>query len=102
MYRFEVKNIDCAMCAARIEQGLKAVDGVEDAVLDFAAMTLHVKARDPEQIPQAVHQIEPGVELVPKADGDRSGLAAEDTRRARRELVILIVSAALFVLQFFR
>jgi len=101
MYRFEVKNIDCAMCAARIEQGLKAVDGVEDAVLDFAAMTLHVKARDPEQIPRAVHQIEPGVELVPKVIDERSGAAAEDTRRARRELVILIVSVTLFVLHFF-
>ena len=43
---FNVKNIDCPSCAAKIENGLKAVDGVNDAVLDFASLTLHVKARD--------------------------------------------------------
>jgi Cd2+/Zn2+-exporting ATPase len=44
--RFGVKNIDCASCAAKIERGLKAVEGVDDAVLDFANLTLHVKAKD--------------------------------------------------------
>ncbi len=29
--RFHVKNLDCASCAAKIEYGLKAVDGVNDA-----------------------------------------------------------------------
>ncbi len=43
---FNVKNIDCASCAAKIENGLKAVNGVNDAVLDFASLTLHVKAKD--------------------------------------------------------
>jgi len=37
---FSVKNIDCPSCAAKIENGLKAVAGVNDAVFDFANLTL--------------------------------------------------------------
>ena len=48
--KFNVKNLDCASCAAKIEKGLKAVDGVDEAVLDFANLTLHVKARDIKRI----------------------------------------------------
>ncbi len=40
--KFSVKNLDCASCAAKIENGLKAVAGIDDAVLDFANLTLHV------------------------------------------------------------
>ena len=54
--RFSVKNIDCASCAAKIENGLKAVDGVNDAVLDFANLTLHVKAKDITRILEEVHK----------------------------------------------
>jgi len=65
---FHVKNIDCASCAAKIENGLKAVDGINDAVLDFASLTLHVKATDNIRILEAVRKIEPEVELVPKSE----------------------------------
>ena len=89
------------MCAARIEQGLKAVDGVEDAVLDFAAMTLHVKARGLERIPDAVRDIEPGVEVVPKADGVPIQALQEDARLDKRELAVLALSLIFFGAQFF-
>ena len=63
---FNVKNIDCPSCAAKIENGLKAVDGVNDAVLDFASLTLHVKARDITRIIEEVRKIEHEVEKTEK------------------------------------
>ena len=65
---FNVNNIDCASCAAKIENGLKAVDGISDAVLDFASLTLHVKGTDITRILEEVRKIEPEVELVPKSE----------------------------------
>jgi len=102
---FNVKNIDCASCAAKIENGLKAVDGVNDAVLDFASLTLHVKARDMTRIIEAVRKIEPGVELVPKSeqttprgDHEQPGVSV---LIPKKELALLIGAAALFCLQLF-
>ena len=99
--RFNVKNLDCASCAAKIEIGLKAVDGVDDAVLDFASLTLHVKATDITRIVEEVRKIEPEVELVPKSEKSVAleSDEASERNRFKIELAILIVAAALFILQ---
>ena len=44
--KYTVKNLDCANCAAKIENGLKRLKGVDDVSLDFASQTLHVKTSD--------------------------------------------------------
>ena len=101
--RFGVKNIDCASCAAKIEQGLKAVDGVDDAVLDFANLTLHVRAKDIVRVLEEVRKIEPEVELIPKSEKTARQEHDEASGRIKlkRELSILIAAAALFILQLF-
>jgi len=100
---FHVKNIDCASCAAKIENGLKAVDGISDAVLDFASLTLHVKATDITRILEAVRKIEPEVELVPKSE--KTAPQAQDEKfggiKFKRELTLLIAAVTLFILQLF-
>ena len=48
--KYIVKNIDCANCAAKIENGLKKLGGVDYVSLDFANQTLHVKTSDLDRI----------------------------------------------------
>lgn len=101
--RFRVKNIDCASCAAKIERGLKKIDGIDDAALDFANLTLHVKAVDIERVLKEVSRIEPDVELIPESDitaSDESHKATE-VFKLTRELPILIATISLFILQLF-
>ncbi len=100
---FNVKNIDCPSCAVKIENGLKAVDGVKDAVLDFASLTLHVKARDITRIIEEVRKIEPEVELVPKSEQTAAPESDQESGvfKLKRELSILTVAAVLFCLQLF-
>ena len=101
--RFTVKNIDCASCAAKIEQGLNAVDGVDEAVLDFASLTLHVKAKDITRVLEEVRRLEPEVELVPKSGNKALDDHGEEAGgfKVKRELSFLIAAAALFILQLF-
>jgi Cd2+/Zn2+-exporting ATPase len=100
---FNVKNVDCPSCAAKIENGLNAVDGVDEAVFDFASLTLHVKAKDIERIIAEVRKIEPEVELVPKSENAASHDHDEASGgfRLKKELGLLIVAAVLFSLQLF-
>ena len=100
---FNVKNIDCASCAAKIENGLKSVDGVHDAVLDFASLTLHVKTEDIKRIIDEVRKIEPEVEIVPKSEksAPQEHVEVSGGIKLKKELTILIVATALFSLQLF-
>jgi len=100
---FNVKNIDCPSCAAKIEKGLKAVDGVKDAVFDFASLTLHVKAKDFSRIAEEVRKIEPGVELAPRSQNPVPHTPEEGPGafRLKKELTILAVAAVLFCIQLF-
>ncbi len=100
---FTVKNIDCASCAAKIENGLKAVNGVEDAVLDFASLTLHVRARDLTRVVEEVRKIEPEVELAAKSEMTTAYKPDDESGgfKLKKELTILIVAAVLFCLQLF-
>jgi Cd2+/Zn2+-exporting ATPase len=99
--RFTVKNIDCASCAAKIERGLNAVDGVDEAVLDFASLTLHVKAKDLERVLEEVRRLEPEVELVPKSENKSPNDHDEEAGgfKVKRELSVLIAAMSLFILQ---
>lgn len=101
--RFRMENLDCAACAARIEQELKKTEGVEDAVLDFASLTLHLKAVDVPKALAAINRIEPGIILTPAAkdrhEGDVHG-SNRDLSEAggyRKEAWIIGVSAVIFV-----
>jgi len=101
--KFTVKNIDCASCAAKIEQGLKRIDGVDEAALDFASLTLHVKATDMERVLEAVRKLEPGVELTPKSSVGVSETLHETSENLNiaRELSALALAIVLFFLLFF-
>ena len=68
MKRYQVRNLDCAACAAKLENNLKKMDGVDDAVIDFAGLTLHIQARDMDRIQEMVRRIEPELELIPIAE----------------------------------
>ncbi len=100
---FNVKNIDCASCAAKIENGLKAVDGVNDAVLDFANLKLHIKAADMARIVDEVRKIEPDVELVPTSGrtAPRERDEAVGGVKLKKDLSLLIVAVTLFVIELF-
>lgn len=41
---FKIENIDCANCAAKIESGIKKIDGVQSCSLSFFAEKLIIEA----------------------------------------------------------
>ena len=101
--RFSVKNLDCVSCAAKIEQGLNALDGVDEAVLDFASLSLHLKTKDVARVLEEVRKLEPEIELVPKSKNKVLDEHKEEAERfkVKRELSVLIVASFLFILQIF-
>lgn len=43
---FKLENLDCANCAAKMERGIKAIDGVNDCTVSFMTQKMMLNADD--------------------------------------------------------
>ena len=65
-YKFEV---DCANCAAKVEEAVKKIDGVNDATVNFMAQKLVLDADDArfdeilKEVVAVAKKVEPDCEL---------------------------------------
>ncbi len=63
---FKMKNLDCANCAAKMENGIKKLAGVKDASISFMTQRLTLEADDAEF--DAI--VEKAAEVCRKVDRD--------------------------------
>ena len=67
--QFEVKNLGCAHCGAKIEDAISQLDGVESALLNYPLKKLKVTGVITEELITLMNRtafsIEPGVEIAP-------------------------------------
>ncbi len=68
--RFKLVDLDCANCAAKMEDAIKKVDGVKDATVSFAMQKMTVEADDArfddimKEIVKVCKRVEPDCEIV--------------------------------------
>lgn len=98
--RYAIQNLDCAACAAKIERELYKTAGVEEAVIDFTNLTLHLRAADIPKVLETINRIEPQVVITPQAHIAAAialvpPLLVEDAQFSTwvyRALVLLVIS----------
>lgn len=67
---FNLENLDCANCAAKIEIALKNIDGVQGASVSFMSQKLVLKADESnfaqvlKLAKQTIAKIEPDCEII--------------------------------------
>lgn len=44
--KFKLQDLDCANCAAKMEESIKKIDGVKDASVSFMTQKMMVDAED--------------------------------------------------------
>ena len=44
--KFKLEDLDCANCAAKMEEAVKKIDGVNDASVSFLAQKMTIDAED--------------------------------------------------------
>ena len=68
--RFKLVDLDCAICAAKMEDAIKKVDGVKDATVSFVMQKMTVEADDArfddimKEIVKVCKRVEPDCEIV--------------------------------------
>ena len=66
---FKVIDLDCAHCAAKIEDAVKKIDGVSDATLNFMLQKLTIEGDDArfdaivKEAKKIAHKIEPDCDI---------------------------------------
>ncbi len=66
--RFDMEDLDCANCAAKMEEAIKKIDGVQDATVSFMAQKLTIEAAE-EDFDRIMKE---AVKAVKKVDSDCS------------------------------
>jgi len=64
MKKYKLKNLDCASCAAKIENELKKSADVKSVSVDFASSILHIETDNINKIKIKIKEIEPEVEVI--------------------------------------
>ena len=68
--RFKLVDLDCANCAAKMEDAIKKVDGVKDATVSFVMQKMTVEADHArfddimKEIVKVCKRVEPDCEIV--------------------------------------
>ena len=44
--KFKLQDLDCANCAAKMEEGIKKIEGVKDASVSFMTQKMTIDAED--------------------------------------------------------
>ena len=63
MKKYTVKNLDCASCAAKIEDNLTKLGEVKFVAVNFANLTMTIDTDNLEKVKARIKEIEPEVEL---------------------------------------
>ena len=67
---FKLIDLDCANCAAKMENNIRKIDGVADATVSFMAQKMTVEADDDrfesimDEVVKVCRKVEPHCEIV--------------------------------------
>lgn len=97
---YQIKEIDCANCALKIEDAVKKMDGIQDVHLDFARESLTVEGDSKSilltKIQDVVNQVEPGVKVYEKDDV----VDKEEVKLTKKEWLIYGLGVILALIGF--
>ncbi len=68
--KFKLEDLDCANCAAKMEEAIKKIEGVNDAAVNFLAQKMTIDAVDErfdaimEEVKAACAKVEPDCKIL--------------------------------------
>lgn len=68
--KFKLQDLDCANCAAKMEDAIKKIDGVRDASVSFMTQKMMIDAEDErfekimEEVVRVCAKVEPDCQIL--------------------------------------
>lgn len=70
LVRYKIKNLSCASCAAKIEDGVAKLEEVKSVSVNFANSSIQLETDDLEKVKKKIKDIEAGVKIIDKETED--------------------------------
>ena len=97
MKKYQLKNLDCANCAAKIEDGVGKLSEVKFVNVNFANLSMTIETDDIELVRQKIRELEPDVEVTDNDDALQL-IAKSELAENRGTLIKAGIATALLVL----
>lgn len=100
-----LQGLNCANCAAKIENKVSKLKGIESASLNFVSKTLSISIEDGEdnellinKIKDIINSTEPGLKIIVKNQEDHefSKIEEPNQEESKKELILLILAIILY------
>lgn len=68
--KFKLQDLDCANCAAKMEEAIKKIDGVSDAVVSFMTQKMTIDAEESrfdeimQEVVKVCQRVEPDCKII--------------------------------------
>ncbi|GFN21982.1 heavy metal translocating P-type ATPase [Thermanaeromonas sp. C210] len=96
--RYTLAGLECASCAAKIEQELRKIKGLEGVTVNFADQSVELPPELAAAAQEAISRVEPGVRLVEQ--GERRPAAAEEEGEGKKALYLIVAAGLLWGVGF--
>jgi Zn2+/Cd2+-exporting ATPase len=97
MKKYTLKNLDCASCAAKIENGVRKLEGVKYVDISFASLTMTLDSEDIESVKAKIKELEPEVEVEAK-DSERTNVLISGSELAENKTAFIKAVSGLLLL----
>ncbi|MCK9219145.1 MAG: cadmium-translocating P-type ATPase [Bacteroidales bacterium] len=101
MKKYKLKNLDCASCAAKIEDGLTKMGEVKFVNVNFVHSTMTIDTDDIDKVKSRIKEIEPEVEIETDDKG-KAMISVSELAENRQTIIkaslglLLLVSGLIF------
>lgn len=95
--KYVLDGLNCAGCAAKIEEEIQKIDGLSDANINFATKTLSIDPVHEDRVQEIISKIEPDVRLVPEQSG-KDNISDNKEHQEQRKMLYLIIASAVFLI----
>ncbi len=95
MKKYKLKNLDCANCAAKIEDNLTKLGEVKFVAVNFANSTMTIDTDNLEKVKARIKEIEPEVEIE---ENDKEKIFVSKSELAENKWTIIKAASGLFLL----
>ena len=96
MEKYQLKNIDCASCAAKLEDGLSKLEEVEFVSINFASSSMTIDTKDFDSVKRKVKEMEPEVEIV--TINDKKKVVSKGELSEHKDKIITIAAATVLLI----
>ena len=83
MKKYNLKNLDCANCAAKIEDNVRKLEDVKFVSVNFANSSMTIDTGNLEKVKSRIKEIEPEVEIE---DNEKDKKMVSESELAEKQM----------------